>query len=79
MTARNLEQHVEALYVGVLGLREPVPYQVIALFNRLVEHARSQSARDSLVHEIPLAEQQMQRDELLLWTTQLKAALRQSS
>jgi hypothetical protein len=72
----NLIEHIGALQTSLFRLRDPIPPAVIELFNRLLEEAHSRSNDQSLVHEIPFADRETLRDELMLWTKQQEVALR---
>jgi hypothetical protein len=75
MRSAKLRDHVSQLLVTVVSLGDPPPAGAIDLFNKLLADARSSSGPRSLVHEIPDQGTDAGRDELILWTSQLWAAL----
>lgn len=75
MRPSRLHEHVFQLLLTVVGLGNPPPADAIDLFNKLLAEARSCCGPRSLVHEIPEQEPSAGRDELILWTNQLWAAL----
>jgi hypothetical protein len=72
----KLVEHVRALEVVLIGLRDPLPPATSTLFNRLLEEAQTRCSKSSLVREIPQAPSDTSRAELLVWIAQLKTGLR---
>jgi hypothetical protein len=75
MRSGQIRAHVFELLITLPGLGDPAPADAIKLFNRLLAEARSDRGPRSLVHEIPEQDSDAGRDELILWSNQLRVAL----
>jgi hypothetical protein len=68
-------QRLSALRMSLTGLQDPLPPAAVDLFNRLLEEARKCPTRDYLVDEIPHADPEISRAELIMWIGQMRAGL----
>jgi hypothetical protein len=68
-------QHLSALRMSLTPLQDPPPLAAVDLFNRLLGEARKCPIRDYLVDEIPDADPDISRAELIMWIGQVRAGL----
>ena len=76
MPLDKLARHVLELGATVPGLPDPPPSDAIDLFNNFLAEPRLCQGPNSLVHEIPELGADARRDDLFLWTCQLRVAVR---